>query len=373
VGSDQPKVPGTTASLDVPDSGPESRRAGSGKPGPAPEQPKSGPEHHRSSPENLRRGPDNPTPGSIADLRGRSYRLSPGHPSSPVDTDGRPKPPAPRLKDIALPEPLTDDEHAEHVKDIRDRLGNAREHGLRTDQQHTIDPDNKTWSRDRRALHREITDSIYAQSNHVPTDRRAVIAGGLGGAGKTTVLEQYAGIDRSQYLTINPDNIKEEMAKRGLIPHVEGLSPMEASDLAHEESSYIAKRLARRALADGKNVIWDITMSSHKKTEERIGQLRSAGYSRIEGIFVDVQVETAVTRVAARHREGHDDYCAGKGLGGRFVPAEVIERQADPDWGSLNRKNFEAVKHGFDTWTRYENSGPAPVLAEASNTAEEPL
>jgi predicted ABC-type ATPase len=161
------------------------------------------------------------------------------------------------------------------------------------------------------------------------------------------------------------------MAKRGLIPHVEGLSPMEASDLAHEESSYIAKRLARRALADGKNVIWDITISSHKKTEERIDQLRSAGYSRIEGIFVEIPVETAVTRVAARHREGHDDYRAGRGFGGRFVPAEVIERQADPEWGSVNRKNFEAVKSRFDAWARYENSGAAPVLAEATKTAEE--
>ena len=112
-------------------------------------------------------------------------------------------------------------------------------------------------------------------------------------------------------------------------------------------------------------------MSSREKTDERIDQLRSAGYSHIGGIFVDVTVETAVIRVAARHREGHDDYRAGKGFGGRFVPAEVIERQADPDWGSVNRKNFEAVKQRFDTWARYENSGDAPVLAEANNTAEE--
>ncbi len=74
---------------------------------------------------------------------------------------------------------------------------------------------------------------------------------------------------------------------------------MEASDLVHEESSYIAKRqLALRAQADGKNIIWDITMSSDKKTSERIDELRSAGYSSVEGIFVDIQVETAVTRVS---------------------------------------------------------------------------
>jgi predicted ABC-type ATPase len=315
---------------------------------------------------------DNPKPGTPEDFRQRIDRLTPGHPSSPVEADGRRKPPPPRLRDIALPEPATDAEHAEHVKDVRDRLDKARAHGLSTDQLHTIDPDRKRWSRERRELHREITDSLYARSDHVPTDRCAIMAGGLGGAGKSTVLEKYAGIDRSQYLTINPDDIKEEMASRGLIPQVEGLSPMEASDLVHEESSYIAKRLARRAQADGKNVIWDITMSSQATTAGRIDQLRSAGYTRIQGIFVDIPVETAVARVDARHRDGQDDHRAGKGFGGRFVPAEVLERQADPDWGSLNRKNFEAVKHRFDTWARYENSGAAPMLAAANSATKEP-
>jgi hypothetical protein len=86
-------------------------------------------------------------------------------------------------------------------------------------------------------------------------------------------------------------------------------------------------------------------------------------------IFVDISVDMAVTRADARHRQGHDHYRVGKGLGGRFVPAEVIQGQADPEWGSLNRKTFEAVKHRFDTWARYDNSAAAPVLADAGNTA----
>ena len=108
-------------------------------------------------------------------------------------------------------------------------------------------------------------------------------------------------------------------------------------------------------------------MSSQDTTDRRIDQLRSAGYTSIQGIFVDISVETAVTRTDARHREGQDDYHAGKGFGGRFIPEEVVLAQADEGWGSLNRKTFEAVKHRFDTWVRYENSGAAPVLAEATN------
>ena len=112
---------------------------------------------------------------------------------------------------------------------------------------------------------------------------KAIIAGGLGGAGKTTVLTEHANIDLSQYLMINPDDIKAEMARRGMIPEVKGLSPMEAADLVHEESSYLALRLALRAQRDGKNVIWDITMSTKKGAEGRIDDLRSAGYNEIDG------------------------------------------------------------------------------------------
>jgi predicted kinase len=104
------------------------------------------------------------------------------------------------------------------------------------------------------------------------------MVGGPGAVGTSPVLESFAGIDRTQYLTINPDDIKEEMARRGLIPAVEGLSPIEASNLVHEESSYIAQRLARRAMDDGKNVIWDVALSSKESTEARLAELDRRGY-----------------------------------------------------------------------------------------------
>jgi predicted kinase len=193
------------------------------------------------------------------------------------------------------------------------------------------------------------------------------MAGGLGGAGKSTVLGRYAGIDQSRYLTINPDDIKEEMAKRGLIPELEGLSPMEASDLVHEESSAIAYQLADRAMKEGKNIIWDITMSRLESTVQRIDDLSEAGYST-RGIFVDISIDVAVERATARYRSGHEDYRAGIGFGGRYVPPELIRAQADPEWGSVNRRVFEEAKARFADWAIYDNSvtGREPQLIEAS-------
>jgi predicted kinase len=315
------------------------------------------------------------------ELGQRLRRLPPGHPSSPVEVRGTPKPPEPGLRcrdspDASPPDdadwrPLSDADYAEHVTKVRELLDKARADGLNTDRQHTIDPAREVWSGERETLQDSIIEDIYRRASAVPCERLAIMAGGLPGAGKSTILEGHAGIDRSQYLVINPDKVKEEMARRDMIPPVDGLSPMEASDLAHEESSYVARQLALRAQADGKNIIWDITMSSRASTERRIDELHSSGYGRIEGIFVDIPVETSVARADNRHREGHDDYRAGQGLGGRFIPAEMIRAEADPEWGSRNRQTFEQVRHHFDTWCRFDNSGPAPVLVEAGHREED--
>jgi predicted kinase len=317
------------------------------------------------------------------ELAQRLRRLPPGHPSSPVEADGTPRPPAPGLNWRGPSDtrptreedrrPLTDAEHAEHVTEVRALLDKARADGLVTKLVHTIDADHEQWSEDRTALHDEIITDLYGAAREVPCEGRAILAGGLPGAGKTTVLEQHAGIDRGRYLTINPDEIKEEMAKRSMVPEVAGLTPMEASDLVHEESSAIAKRLAGRAMREGKNVIWDITMSSRDSTETRIINLRAAGYSRIDGIFVDIPVEVGIRRSDARHREGHDNYRAGHGQGGRFVPSEVITAQADSDWGSRNRATFEQIKPHLDSWLRCDNSvdGRGSVLVDSGGREED--
>jgi predicted kinase len=302
--------------------------------------------------------------GDRDELRQRLWRLPPGHPSSLAEADAGQSRGADRR-------PLSDAEHAEHVSEVRALLDKARADGLATDRQHTIDPAREVWSAQRDALHDSIIDDLYAKATDVPCERRAIIAGGLPGAGKSTVLERHAGIDRSQYLTINPDDIKEEMARRDMIPPVSGLSPMEASDLVHEESSYVSRQLALRAETDGKNVIWDITMSSRASTERRIDELRSSGYMRIEGIFIEIPMEVSVSRADRRHREGQDDYQAGGGLGGRFIPAEMIRAHADPDWGSRNRKTFEEVKERFSRWYLFDNSGADPVLVQTGSGKED--
>jgi predicted kinase len=295
---------------------------------------------------------DQPSAGAVADLDGRMERLPEGHPSSPRYRADATRAADGRVGDPDEARPLTDAEHAEHVADVKARLADAKA----ADLQHKIDPEGEVWSKERRVLHDAIIDDLYAAASAVPCEHKAIVAGGLPGAGKTTVLHEHAGIDLSQYLMINPDNLKVQLVRRGLVPEVAGLSPMEATEFVHEESSHLAKRLADRAHSDGRNVIWDITMSSAKTTAGRIELLRASGYTWIEGIFVDIPVEVSLRRVEARHRADHDEYRAGNGMGGRFVDEALIKAQADEERGSQNRRNFEDVKSCFDSWSLYDNS-----------------
>lgn len=305
-------------------------------------------------------------------LRDRMNQLEPGHPSSPWHEDGTPRPPAPRLTDLERQDPrLSDTDYKAHVEDVKRELALAGERKLTTKELYTIDGNGRAWVADRRHVHDEIIKDIYDSAAHVPCDHKAVIAGGLGGSGKTTVLEHHAGVDRSEFLTINPDDIKEELIRRDLVPRLPGLSPMESAPLAHEESSHIAKHLAIRAMADGKNIIWDVTLSSPESASGRVAELRTAGYQHIEGIFVDIPIETSVDRAAARHRRGHERFLAGEGLGGRFVSEDIIRAQHDPAHGSINRKAFESVKDDLSRWAVYDNSatGLPPILVEEKDSA----
>ena len=265
--------------------------------------------------------------------------------------------------------PLDDSEFRAHIDEVAAGLHAAKERGLETKSLYTVDPGRKVWDFGRVEKQNEIIDHLYSERADAPCDGQAVMAGGLGGAGKGTILGNDAGIDRSQYLTLDPDRIKEEMAARAMIPKVEGLSPMECAPLVHEESSLVASGLARRAYADSKNVIWDITMSSLKSAEDRIDQLQAAGYHDILGIFVDIPAEKSVERAMDRYRRGMELHRNGVGDGGRLVPPPVILAQRTPDGQTINRQVFEALKPRFARWMIFDNGrdGEPPVLIDSSD------
>ncbi len=184
------------------------------------------------------------------------------------------------------------------------------------------------WKPDRNREQGLLVASMYQEAGGVPSERHAVVAGGLPGADKPGML-RAAGVDQCRYFTIGIDRILRQMAARGMIPVMAGLTPMDVADLAHAEAQFLAKRAGLRAMAEGRNLIWDVSMASLPATQALLDTLRLAGY-RVEALFAELTIEESVRRVDAAHRRGDDEYLSGRGFGGRYIPPEAIRALALP-------------------------------------------
>jgi predicted ABC-type ATPase len=256
---------------------------------------------------------------------------------------------------------ISNAEHQTQASAIEVKIKQAKADGLETDRMYKH---GDVYDDERAAQHKEIIrDLLDKQTKTAKKDKLMIIAGGLGGAGKSTVLKKHLGVDTNDYVTINPDDVKEEMAKRGMVPKVAGLSPMEGSALVHEESGDIANAMLREAEQQGYNIIQDITMSSTQTIDRRLKEAAEHGYTKTHALFVDIPVETSVTRAMGRHKNGDERFRNGEGQGGRYVPPDIIRKSASRQHGSINRGSFESQKHRFSGWQLWDNSvdGRDPV------------
>lgn len=228
---------------------------------------------------------------------------------------------------------------------------------------------NGRWTAERAAQQRALVDQVWRRvARGVPSDRQAIMTGGLAGAGKTTVLKGPAEVDLTRYISVSADDMKEEMIRRGMdvqIPGRPDLAPMELSALYHVESAYLADMLLERALAAGKNVIIDASMGTKEAPLSRLARLRELDY-HIRGIFVDIPIGTSLERAAARYRFGMREYGDKRGPGGRTIPPRFITGQRGTGRDTINRQVFDELRREglFDDAQVYDNSGDAPRRVE---------
>lgn len=147
--------------------------------------------------------------------------------------------------------------------------------------------DTTAYTKDRLKLHDEIISHFEAKFAGIPAQKQAYVAGGLGGAGKGSILKELR--ISSRYATINPDDVKEHMASLGLVPKIQGLTQMEGSTLIHEEAADISNKLLMRLMAQGKNLNLDTTLGGLASGRRKIESLKSKGY-KVGAIFVDITV-----------------------------------------------------------------------------------
>lgn len=227
----------------------------------------------------------------------------------------------------------------------RDRYDTTRTHRTRAGE----------WTPERQALHARILDEFEAAQTRVPRGGEVIVSGGLGGAGKTTVLKmearrlgiEFDGDNTSSHATVNPDDFKTVLFNHGAIPAVPGFTPAEASTFVHVEAQHLATLATERMIKSRINTIYDFTMSSDRSIESRVKPFVDAGFE-VKAVFVDVSIGHALDAGEQRHRRGFEKFVAGEDpMGGRFVPSQNYD-EAVPSPGSGlrsgNRESFERWK-----------------------------
>ncbi len=213
---------------------------------------------------------------------------------------------------------------------------------------------NGKWLPERRKLHRQIIKEMLAKP--VPKQAKVILMGGLPGSGKSTFVNNGAGFDINDYLVIDSDAIKMMLLERGGVPShplLKGLKHNELVALVHEESSYLAKKVALYAQRDGTNLLWDMTMANPSQVLKRLRQVSDQWGPKYtsRSVFIDVPIEVSRERVMKRYLDG-----------GRMVPLDVVNRAYDPVWGTSNRRAFEMTKGAVDEWELW--SGETGKLIE---------
>lgn len=265
------------------------------------------------------------------------------------------------------------EEHQQYVDDV---LARALDSGLSSGR--FLRDSDGNWSDEAWEYFLDVVDTevakVEAAEVPVPKERRAVMLGGLPGAGKTTAeridVLRPAGLgDSSQWVVVNSDDFKALMVERGDVPNIDGLAPMEEAALIHAQSSEMAHMFGRVMMARGYNVIMDTTMGGMPRPgdvsapEQDVRALKAHGYS-IDSIFVDVTVPVAMKRQKSRQLGGLNMLRRGVSTaGGRTVPGEASKGSLTGK-NSQNADNFDKmVASGLlDRWMVIDNS-TKPVVA----------
>lgn len=245
----------------------------------------------------------------------------------------------------------------------------------------------------RRLMHARLVDEYRAHFPDVRSEKKAIILAGPPGAGKSTVLADVLGADRSAWLTVDADEFKRalltEAIKDGsydraiLPPEVrsaeaagEKFFPLELASLVHEESSLLATQLRAAAMRDGQNVVIDTVLSSPEKAVELGQRFAAAGYS-VEVIDVEVPFELSEARIAGRWQQSYERALAGADeLGGRWVPSEYARNvYAGPEGRSFPEFSAEQLAETGPTVMRFRRFNtasegqPRTVHVDKSRTA----
>jgi predicted ABC-type ATPase len=170
------------------------------------------------------------------------------------------------------------------------------------------------------------------------------------GSGKSAAMRD---IDKSSFVQVNPDDIRVELPEWAAAVDPKA-TYKDAAAKTHEESSFLAKRVLKEAVEQGKNVLVDGTGGHLEGFLNKMQMLKDHGY-KVHVVVAHTDEQTGRGRIAERaEKEGRD----------------VPERMIATTYAAMPKNIGHVMKLAdhikiFDTTSR-----PAKPVYEKSNGKE---
>lgn len=176
---------------------------------------------------------------------------------------------------------------------------------------------------------------------------KALMTGGLPGAGKSSVLDARFKGWKSEYVHVDSDSIKLMLAK------ADGLKTLGPNAAAyHEEADLILGRVFAMAIKEKKSILYDGTMRNSSRINNLMSEFKRAGYNTT-AVYADLPLEKSMVRSIGR----------AYGDTGRFV-----DPMMQTTHGTKNIDTFNMLKEKVDDWVHYDTDvvfGEQPILIES--------
>jgi predicted ABC-type ATPase len=204
------------------------------------------------------------------------------------------------------------------------------------------------WTAAREQLHDRIVTDFLAEATPVENPTAYVMGGGPA-SGKSTVIDRGLVDIPENIVRIDADAIKLRLPEYQQMVEAGDAT---AAAFAHEESSYLSKRIVREAAQSSRNLLLDGTGdSSIESLARKVADMRAGGH-RIVANYVSLDTELAV-RLSERRALAT----------GREVPYDFLRNTHK----AVSEVLPEAIERGlFDELTLYDtniNGAPRRVLS----------
>lgn len=273
------------------------------------------------------------------------------------------------------------------TKDEADRTGIGGATDVLFDRMHDpVTGKDEAWSEERSKVHNKILSEFISRvTKGVPKEGKCLVMAGPSGAGKSTFLKMQGSALGVQldakgnpvnFLTINPDNFKDDIPMD--MSRYPGIGENETAILKHEESSYLAKRATAALMAQGYNVIIDVTLGSAATAQKKyVDAPYAQGYTDYTVALVDGDMANSRQNAGNRWKQT-DKETGQRQFSGRFIPMELVESQKPKDpskFRSVNAEQFMAFSQlpKVKRAVVFDPYDPAKGLQEAKSAIHEAI